>query len=104
MLLSIGMYMLLSIHKGTCVNEHRNEYVTEHRSTCVTEHISNYGDKQAAVFFPSPHPYREYSTCSLQVPVKVCNSELFVRLSAHVHNELSEFQHLADVMNQLMKE
>ena len=96
MLLSIGMYMLLSIHKGTCVNEHR--------STCVTEHISNYGDKQAAVFFPSPHPYREYSTCSLQVPVKVCNSELFVRLSAHVHNELSEFQHLADVMNQLMKE
>ena len=30
MLLSMGMYMLLNIHKDTCATEHRDVHVTEH--------------------------------------------------------------------------
>ena len=37
----------------------------------------------------------------MQVPVKVVQGKLYVRVSAHVHNELSEFQQLAQAISAL---
>ena len=37
----------------------------------------------------------------LQVPVKIHDGQLYVRVSAHVYNDLSEFQHFADVITKM---
>ena len=37
----------------------------------------------------------------MQVPVKVVQGKLYVRVSAHVHNELSEFKQLAQAISAL---
>ncbi len=40
---------------------------------------------------------------TLQVPVRVVNGELYVRISAHVYNELSEYKVLADAILVIVK-
>ena len=39
----------------------------------------------------------------LQVPVKCIQGKLYIRISAHVYNELQEYQQLADAVVQLLK-
>ena len=38
-----------------------------------------------------------------QVPVRVINGELYVRISAHVYNELGEFKVLASAILAIVK-
>lgn len=38
-----------------------------------------------------------------QVPVRIINGEMYVRLSAHVYNEVQEFKILADAVLDIMK-
>jgi selenocysteine lyase/cysteine desulfurase len=38
---------------------------------------------------------------NIEVPVKVHEGQLYVRISAHVYNDLSEFQHFADVVSKM---
>ena len=53
--------------------------------------------------------YREHTLvvvmyCNIfQVPVRVINGELYVRISAHVYNELGEFKVLADAILAIVK-
>lgn len=41
---------------------------------------------------------------SMQVPVRVVNGELYVRISAHVYNELREYKVLADAVLAILKD
>jgi selenocysteine lyase/cysteine desulfurase len=93
------------------------EIITKELGTSFLADKSLFGP-MAAVELPLPPMYADadivtaaielkkllYNRYTIEVPVKVCNDKLFVRLSAHVHNELSEFQHLADAMSDLMLE
>lgn len=44
-----------------------------------------------------------YHLVSAQVPLKAIQGKLYVRISAHVYNELMEYQHLADAITQMIK-
>ena len=46
---------------------------------------------------------RTHTHTHTQVPVKLVQGKLYVRVSAHVHNELSEFQQLARVISALAR-
>ncbi len=38
---------------------------------------------------------------TLQVPVKVQGGKLYVRISAHIYNTMSDYQRLADAINKI---
>jgi selenocysteine lyase/cysteine desulfurase len=38
---------------------------------------------------------------NIEVPVKIHEGQLYVRISAHVYNDLSEFQHFANVVSKM---
>ena len=42
--------------------------------------------------------------CIFQVPIKCVQQKLYVRISAHIYNELAEYQLLADAILQLTKD
>ena len=42
--------------------------------------------------------------CVFQVPIKCVQQKLYVRISAHIYNELAEYQLLADAILQLTED
>ncbi len=45
-----------------------------------------------------------YHRFNIEVPVKAIGGHLYVRISAHIYNELREYEELADAVNKLTEE
>ena len=50
------------------------------------------------IHFPASPPVRALLSGGLQVPIKCVEGQLYVRLSAHIYNDLPQYARLAEVV------